>query len=146
MFERYTDGARRVIFLAREEAMQYGGPYIETEHLLLAILREDHRLCTHIAEERSSAQSIRKEIEGKTVIRLSISQPVEVPLSDDSKRVLNFAAEESSESGNKQITSGHLVLGILQLKECLAARILQAHGVTILAIREEIRRSSSASD
>jgi ATP-dependent Clp protease ATP-binding subunit ClpA len=41
MFERYTEKARRVIFFARYEASQFGSPYIETEHLLLGLLRED---------------------------------------------------------------------------------------------------------
>ncbi len=40
MFERYTEKARRVIFFSRYEASQFGSPYIETEHLLLGILRE----------------------------------------------------------------------------------------------------------
>ena len=39
MFERYTEKARRVIFFARYEASQYGSTYIETEHLLLGLLR-----------------------------------------------------------------------------------------------------------
>ena len=41
MFERYTEKARRVIFFARYEASQFGSPYIETEHLLLGLLRGD---------------------------------------------------------------------------------------------------------
>lgn len=41
MFERYTEKARRVIFFARYEASQFGSPFIETEHLLLGLLRED---------------------------------------------------------------------------------------------------------
>ena len=44
MFERYTEKARRVIFFARYEASQFGSPYIETEHLLLGLLREDKGL------------------------------------------------------------------------------------------------------
>jgi len=44
MFERYTEKARRVIFFARYEASQFGSPYIETEHLLLGLLREDKQL------------------------------------------------------------------------------------------------------
>ncbi|MFZ0862910.1 MAG: Clp protease N-terminal domain-containing protein [Candidatus Sulfotelmatobacter sp.] len=44
MFERYTEIARRVIFFARYEASQFGSPYIETEHLLLGLLREDSRV------------------------------------------------------------------------------------------------------
>ena len=44
MFERYTEKARRVIVFARSEASQFGSPYIETEHLLLGLLREDKSL------------------------------------------------------------------------------------------------------
>jgi hypothetical protein len=44
MFERYTEKARRVVFFARYEASQFGSPYIETEHLLLGLLREDKAL------------------------------------------------------------------------------------------------------
>jgi ATP-dependent Clp protease ATP-binding subunit ClpC len=46
MFERYTEKAKRTIFFARYEASQFGSPYIETEHLLLGLLREDKAL-TH---------------------------------------------------------------------------------------------------
>jgi hypothetical protein len=45
MFERYTEKARRCIFFARYEASMFGSPYIETEHLLLGILREDTKPC-----------------------------------------------------------------------------------------------------
>ena len=53
MFERYTEKARRVIFFARYEASQFGSPYIETEHLLLGLLREDKALANR-AEGRLS--------------------------------------------------------------------------------------------
>lgn len=44
MFERYTEKVRRTIFFARYEASQFGSPYIETEHVLLGLLREDKAL------------------------------------------------------------------------------------------------------
>ena len=44
MFERYTEKARRAIFFARHEATQFGSPYIESEHLLLGLLRETKSL------------------------------------------------------------------------------------------------------
>ena len=46
MFEKYTEKARRVIFFARYEASQFGSPSIETEHLLLGLIREDKNLTT----------------------------------------------------------------------------------------------------
>jgi len=62
MFERYTEKARRVIFFARYEASQFGSPYIETEHLLLGLLREDKALTNRFLRSHASVESIRKQI------------------------------------------------------------------------------------
>src|SRR5256886_9089921 len=62
VFERYTEKARRVIFFARYEASQYGSPYIETEHLLLGLMREDKALANRFLRQQGSIESIRKEI------------------------------------------------------------------------------------
>ena len=48
MFERYTERARRVLFFARYEASQFGSPYIETEHLLLGLLREQEGVAAQV--------------------------------------------------------------------------------------------------
>jgi ATP-dependent Clp protease ATP-binding subunit ClpC len=69
MFERYTEKARRVIFFARYEASQYGSPYIETEHLLLGLLREDRALAKRFLGESSVEPGIRTEIEGQITQR-----------------------------------------------------------------------------
>ena len=62
MFERYTERARRVIFFARYEASQFGSTTIETEHLLLGLIREDKNLTNRFLRNHSSIESIRKEI------------------------------------------------------------------------------------
>src|SRR5438034_7164458 len=93
MFERYTEKARRVIFFARYEASQFGSPYIETEHLLLGLLREDKALTNRFLRSHASVESIRKLIEGHTTIREKVSTSVDLPLSNECKRVLAYAAE-----------------------------------------------------
>jgi ATP-dependent Clp protease ATP-binding subunit ClpC len=60
MFERYTEKARRVIFFARYEASQFGSPYIETEHLLLGLMREDKALTNRFLRS-TSVESIRTD-------------------------------------------------------------------------------------
>ena len=80
MFERYTEKARRVIFFARYEASQFGSPYIETEHLLLGLLREDKALTNRFLRSHASVESIRKQIEGRTTIREKVSTSVDLPL------------------------------------------------------------------
>ena len=92
MFERYTEKARRVIFFARYEASQFGSPYIETEHLLLGLLREDKALTNRFLRSHASVESIRKQIEGHTTIREKVSTSVDLPLSNECKRVLAYAA------------------------------------------------------
>src|SRR6202022_4704181 len=73
MFERYTEKARRVIFFARYEASQFGAPAIEPEHLLLGLMREDKTLTGRFfPRAQVSIESIRKEIEGRTLLREKI--------------------------------------------------------------------------
>ena len=48
MFERYTEGARRAVFFARYEASNFGSLCIDTEHLLLGLLREDEDLMRRV--------------------------------------------------------------------------------------------------
>jgi len=82
MFERYTERARRVLFFARYEASQLGSISIETEHLLLGLIREGKGLTSRIfARSHLSLESIRKEIEGRTVFREKVSTSVEMPFS-----------------------------------------------------------------
>jgi ATP-dependent Clp protease ATP-binding subunit ClpC len=86
MFERYTEKATRVIYFTRYEANQFGSPYIETEHLLLGLLREDKALTNRFLRSHASVESIRNEIEGHTTIREKVPASVELPLSNECKR------------------------------------------------------------
>ncbi|MFQ5695111.1 MAG: Clp protease N-terminal domain-containing protein, partial [Terriglobia bacterium] len=95
MFERYTEKARRVIFFARYEASQYGSPYIESEHLLLGLLREDKALVNRFLRGQGSLETIRRQVEGKTTIRERVSTSVELPFSDEVKRVLRHAIDQA---------------------------------------------------
>ena len=143
MFERYTEKARRVIFFARYEASQFGSPYIETEHLLLGLLREDKALTNRFLRSHGSIESIRKQIEGRTAIREKVSTSVDLPLSQESKRVLAYAAEEAERLAHKHIGTEHLLLGLLREEKCFAAEILHERGLRLSTLREEWSRSQS---
>jgi hypothetical protein len=138
MFEKYTEKARRVIFFARYEASQFGSPYIETEHLLLGLLREDKALTNRFLGSHAAVESIRKQIEGRTTIRERVSTSVDLPLSEQCKRVLTYAAEEAERLSHKHIGTEHLLLGLLREEKCFAAQILQECGLTLAAARETI--------
>jgi uncharacterized protein (TIGR02246 family) len=142
MFERYTEKARRVIFFARYEASQYGSPHIETEHMLLGLMREDHKLALRFLSEKGGAQSIRDEIEAHIERRERISTSVEVPLTVECKRILNLAAEEAERLGSKHVGTEHLLLGILREEKCFAASLLHERGLTLTGLREGLRAES----
>jgi hypothetical protein len=138
MFERFTEKARRAVFFARYEASQFGSPYIETEHLLLGILREDKALTNRLLPPSASAESIRKQIAENTTIRSKISTSVDLPLSNECKRILAYAAEESERLSHSFIGTGHLFLGVLREQGCFAAKLLKEKGVTLATTREQV--------
>src|SRR3984885_11363075 len=142
MFERYTEKARRVIFFARYEASQFGSPYIETEHLLLGLLREDKALTNRFLRSHASVESIRKQIEGHTTIREKVSTSVDLPLSNEGKRGLAYAAEEAERLSHKHIGTEHLLLGLLREEKCFAAEILTERGLRLPMIREELQKTT----
>jgi ATP-dependent Clp protease ATP-binding subunit ClpC len=145
MFERYTEKARRVIFFARYEASQFGAPAIEPEHLLLGLMREDKTLTGRFfPRAQVSIESIRKEIEGRTLLREKISTSVELPLAPETKRVLAYAHEESDRLQNRHIGTEHLLLGLLREERSMAAEILYERGLRLNAVRDEIARQSGA--
>jgi len=139
MFERYTERARRVLFFARYEATQLGSTSIETEHLLLGLIREGKGLTSRIfARSHLSLDSIRKEIEGRQVFREKVSTSVEIPFSGETKRVLTFAAEEADRLLHTYIGTEHLLLGILREERSVAASILYEKGMRLASVREDI--------
>jgi ATP-dependent Clp protease ATP-binding subunit ClpC len=143
MFERYTEKARRVIFFARYEASQFGAHAIEPEHLLLGLMREDKTLTGRFfPRAQLSIESIRKEIEGRTLLREKISTSVELPLAPETKRVLAFAHEESDRLQHRHIGTEHLLLGLLREERSMAAEILYERGLRLNAVRDEIARQS----
>ena len=134
MFERYTEKARRVIFFARYEASYFGSPYIETEHLLLGILREDKSISTR-AIPNLDVESFQQEIKKATVSRNPLPTSVDLPLSNECKRVLAYAAEEAERMNHRHIGSEHLFLGLLREGGCFAAGLLKERGVTLETAR-----------
>ena len=140
MFERYTEKARRTIFFARYEASQYGSLSIETEHLLLGLLRENHALSRYRRPD-SSAESIRRRIEKEIKFHEKISIAEDLPLSPECKRALAYGIEEAERLNHASIATDHLLVGLLREEKCFAAKILKEEGVEIQGVREEIARS-----
>jgi Clp amino terminal domain, pathogenicity island component len=136
MFERFTEKARRVIFFARYEASQYGSQSIETEHMLLGLLRQDNRLRMRLLGRPGAVERIRKEIEDRITRGERVSTSVEMPISSECKQALNFAAEEAERLAHQYVGTEHIILGLLRVEKSLAAAILTAHKITLGGFRD----------
>lgn len=148
MFERYTEKARRVIFFARYEALQYGSQVISPEHILLGLMREDKTLAARFFPFRNnlSVETVRREVEERITPRERIPQSSELHLSNETKKILALAAEEGRKLKNRHIGPEHLLLGILREEKSIAAEILFHYGLRVQDVRDDISRQSGTSD
>jgi len=147
MFERYTDRARRVIFFARYEASVLASSSIDTEHLLLGLLREGAGIAGKIFKRsKLTYEVVRREIEARGRLQAQTSTSVDMPLSPEAKRVLQHASEEAERMDAAHIDIEHLLLGLLRESECLAADILTSKGLHLEEVREETRLQSPAKE
>jgi len=138
VFERFTERARRVMFYARVEAGRFGSSHIETEHLLLGLIREDSALASRFSISEVSEDSIRSQILAVTPVRESIPTTVDIPLTDESDSVLSYATEEADRLGHQHIGIEHLLLGLLRQQDCFAARMLRERGAALEVMRREL--------
>jgi hypothetical protein len=138
MFERYTENARRVVFFARYEASQFSSPVIDTEHLLLGLLRENKELIGRVVlkvDFETARQDIASRITPGTK---SIPTNVDLPLSDQAKRALVYAAEEADRLNHRHIGTEHLLLGLMREKKFASAEFLSRFGTGLESLRKKI--------
>jgi len=126
-----------VIFFARYEASEFGNMSIETEHLLLGLVREDRPLLSRFVSDAASIDSIRKEIEGRVGLRPYVSTSIDLPMSEECQRILAYATEEAERLRAHEVRTEHLLLGILREEKCMAAELLCERGMKLTAVREE---------
>ena len=139
MFERYDEPARRSVFFARYEASVFGSSWIEPQHLLLGILREDSVLRGELPA--GAVEQIRKEVERRSPPSSEhVSTSGDLPLSRPCQSALRFASEEAEALQQVAITPGHLVLGLLRVEDCMAAGILQEFGIAAARYRKVLER------
>jgi ATP-dependent Clp protease ATP-binding subunit ClpC len=146
MFERYTESARKTLFFARYEASQTGSRAIETEHLLLGLLREVRGVVATILDEaHASADEMRGEIKRRVVFGERFPTSDEIPFSPATKRVLERAAEEADRLLHSYIGTEHLLLALIaENRDSIAAQVLETQGVRLAGARAIVLTSTRA--
>ena len=138
MFEKYNEKARRALFFARYEASKLGSKVIESEHILLGILREGEDVTREIFTRFNvKPDDVRREIEGDRVFVERVSSSQELPLSEESKKILAYASHEAESMMHPYVGTEHLLIGILRVDPCVASRLLSGHGFNLYGVREE---------
>jgi len=140
MFERYTEAARRAIFAARFYAGEADSATIEIEHLLLGLADVDHALLRRLLGSDEAIEMMHREVRPASV-RPHVMAGGALPLTDESKNVLAYAAEESGRLTHKRLNTGHLLLGLLREKNCRAARMLNERGLALEQARKDQEQS-----
>jgi ATP-dependent Clp protease ATP-binding subunit ClpC len=137
MFEKFTERGRKVIIFAKEEAEKRQNDYLGTEHLLLAILREEDGLPVAILKKMGlTIEELRMEIERNLPAGMNLLTFGDIPFTPRAKKVLELAVEEARLLGHNYIGSEHLLLGLIREDEGIAGKILRNLGANLLGARQ----------
>jgi len=139
MFNRFTERARKVIILAKEEARRFNHDYIGTEHILLGLIREGEGVAAAVLQKLDiSLENIRLEIE-KLVQPGPTTQIIgDIPFTPRAKKALELAAEEARSLGHNYIGTEHLLLGLIREGEGIASQVLLNLGMDLNSVRNEV--------
>ncbi|MEK7291080.1 MAG: Clp protease N-terminal domain-containing protein, partial [Planctomycetota bacterium] len=139
MFDRFTDRARKVRALAREEARRFNHEYIGTEHILLGLVKEGSGVAANVLQNLDiEMKKIRLEIEKIVQSGSDLVSVGQLPFTPRVKKVLEYAMEEARALGHNYIGTEHLLLGLLREQEGVAAQVLLNLGVKLEDVREEV--------
>jgi len=147
MFERFTQGARKTVVLANEEAKRFNHPYVGTEHLLLGLIRassaseaEPSIVATVLKEVGITLEEAREKVEEMVgnFAREPEGEHNDMPFTPRAKKVFELALREALRLYHNYIGCEHLLLGLLREGGGVADCVL----VNELGVRREALRSA----
>jgi ATP-dependent Clp protease ATP-binding subunit ClpC len=140
-FERFSEGARRVLTRAQGEAQRLGHSYIDTEHILLGIAGEESGIAAKVLNNLgisiSKMQAAVEFVIGKGERRATSG---DVDLAPRAKRAIEFAVDEARRLNSSYIGVEHLLLGLMRESEGVAFSVLESFGITLERTRDEVSR------
>lgn len=146
MFELFTDRARRVILYAREEAERMLQPFIDTEHVLIGLLKEKSGIAADIFSRRGvNVTILLRDIRNMAEQGTNLTIKGSLPFSPLAKKVLEHAIEEAKGLEHKYVNTEHILLGLVKENRGKACLILKRLGFDLVAIRDEIKALSQTS-
>lgn len=141
MEKSYSDSAKNVLEIAKEQAQNFHHRIIGTEHVLLALVIEANGDAGKLLRERNVTPTlVREEIERYTGYGSS-PKATYMEMSPRLSLVLNFAKQKADELGTAQIETKHILLGLLASDQILASLILKNIGVDPRDLSQDVNDS-----
>ncbi len=139
MFNKFTERARKVILLAKQEAKRFNHDYIGTEHILLGLLREGEGVAAAVLQSLGmNLNNIRLEVEKLVQIGPTTVVTGDLPFTPKAKKVMELAMEEARTLGHNYIGTEHLLLGLIREGEGVASQVFNNMGLDLEKVREEV--------
>jgi len=141
MFNRFTERARKVIILAKEEARRFNHDYIGTEHILLGLIKEGEGVAAAVLQSLGlNLHTLRLEVEKLVRVGPSTIISGDIPFTPKAKKALELSMDEARRMGHNYIGTEHLLLGLIREGEGAASHILLNQGLDLKRVRSEIMK------
>ena len=144
----FTDRVKKVMQLARDEAVRLGNDYVGTEHLLLGMLKEGDGVgITVLKQLGANIQDLTKKIEESITASggmMTVGQML--PFTPRAKKVLENASTEARNMSHKYVGTEHLLLALIRDTESSAAVVLIGSGFDYDQIKDEIKQVLKGSE
>ncbi len=138
-FNRFTERARRVILLAKEEAKKLNHDYIGTEHILLGLVKEGEGVASAVLTSLGlDVENIRAEVEKLVQPGPDRIMTKDIPFTPKAKKVIELAMDEARSFGHNYIGTEHILLGLIREGEGVASQVLLNMGLNLKNVRDEV--------
>ena len=139
MFDKFTDRARKVIALARQEAERLNNDYIGTEHVLMGLIKEGSGVASNILENLNiDPEKVLFEIEKVVQAGTNMVTMGQLPFTPRTKKMLEYSLEEMRNLGHNYIGTEHLLLGLIRENDSEAAQVMLSMGIELDKVRKEV--------
>jgi ATP-dependent Clp protease ATP-binding subunit ClpC len=140
MYERFTERARNVLRLAKQEAQRFEHNYIGTEHILLGLIKEGTGVAVSVLRNLDiDLRKIQIEVEKAIPSGLDLFVMGRFSQTPRAKKVIEHCIEEARNFGHNHVGTEHLLLGLIREQGGLAGQILIHLGVKLEDVREGVR-------
>jgi len=147
MFDRFTDHAKRVMNLARQQAQRLNHQYLDTEHILLGLLDEkDCRGCAMLMSLGMEPDRIRTEVGKQVKPGSELVTMGALPFAPRAKKVLEYSMEEAASLGSTALGTEHVLLGLVRETAGVASKALSACGMSLEKVRALAREQANPED